>query len=89
MRAFRDQYISASPDAATLVDEYYQLAPGIVQRIKADVHAKAVFQSLLVSLREAFTRIEAGRSQDALALSVAVFNDLKKRYGPEAVAQLL
>ena len=45
-RAFRDGYLRRQPDGEAMVQEYYETAPAIVQKINAREDAKAIYQGI-------------------------------------------
>jgi hypothetical protein len=81
MRSFRDKYIRSLPDGSKLIEEYYQIAPLIVERIKSEGSADIVFNNLLKTLRNIVELIRAGRNSEALFLCKQEFEKLRNKYG--------
>jgi hypothetical protein len=81
MRRFRDEYILHLPEAATLIEDYYRTAPGIVEQIKSQDNSDKIFKGLLVSLRKVVSLIEVSHNAEALELCKREFNYLKRNMG--------
>ncbi len=81
MRKFRDEYICSLPDGGSLVEEYYQAAPLVVQRIKSGGDADATLESLLKTLRNVVELIQSGHNSEALLVCKKEFQMLKRKYG--------
>ncbi|MBI2928070.1 MAG: hypothetical protein HYY24_20545 [Verrucomicrobia bacterium] len=86
MRRFRDEYIRGLPDGATLLEDYYRVAPRIVQRIKSQADPDEAFGHLLVALRQAVALVEAGHKPEALDVCTREFTKLKEKYLCDAAA---
>lgn len=66
LRAFRDGYMKALPEGAAEIREYYRVAPRIVETIKAQPGALAVFDTIYRELVEPCVHlIEAGSKEEA------------------------
>jgi hypothetical protein len=50
LRAFRDSYIMSLPGGPELVQQYYEIAPGIVERIHESEESEQIFASLYAEL---------------------------------------
>lgn len=46
MRAFRDEWLRKQPDGAALVEDYYQTAPVIVEKIDEQPDRKSIYSSI-------------------------------------------
>lgn len=67
LREFRDSYIMNLPGGPELVHEYYDVAPGIVDRIREDKDAKRILDSLYEGLvTRSVTLIRNGEYKRAL-----------------------
>lgn len=81
LRAFRDGYLRDLPQGTGLIREYYAAAPGIVQRLKAEVNYPTLIEDLYDCLVLRSVRfIEAGENAAALENYMGVFAELKTRY---------
>ena len=80
MRKFRDEYIRFLPDGDTLIRDYYQIAPLIVEHIKSESDASTTFKNLLKIIRSVVTLVEKDCNSEALALCKKEFQRLKKKY---------
>ena len=80
-RAFRDGYLMSCPDGPALVEEYYNIAPGIVTCIDhcGDRHARytAIRDQYL---DPCFADLKAGRLEACKARYIAMVRDLERQY---------
>ncbi len=69
MRKCRDEWLAKQPEGQALIDEYYRVAPGIVERIKAssdaDVQLERLYEEYILPCTEA---AEAGEMEKAYEL---------------------
>ena len=68
LRNFRDGYMAKTEEGKALIEEYYAIAPAIVQKIessnKADEYYKDVYQTVLRCVQA----IQKGENENAVAL---------------------
>ena len=50
LRKFRDEYLSTCDGGKEEIEEYYRIAPGIVEKIKSQDHAISVFDRIYTDL---------------------------------------
>ena len=80
-RQFRDGWLTREADGKALIDEYYRIAPKIVERIDRLTDAKAVYHAVWEEyLRPCLTMIESGRMAECKALYVKMVRDLQKKH---------
>lgn len=76
LRWFRDNIMRARPDWSADVDEYYRVAPAIVERLNGD---KATYERLMDEhIRPAVKAIKAGKYEQAYRVYRAMVDDLQK-----------
>lgn len=80
-RTFRDGYLSSCPDGKTLIDEYYDIAPAIVNAIDYCDRAEEVYSRLReVYLSRCYRDLLAGNNEDCKACYSEMVQELKQRY---------
>ena len=80
-RNFRDNWLVNQPDGASLVQEYYRIAPGIVERINALADAKNIYMSIWQEyLKPCLTCIEDGNMQKCKEIYVDMVRNLQKKF---------
>jgi hypothetical protein len=81
LRDFRDGYLRSLPEGEELIEEYYRIAPTIVERIKRSDFAPDVFARLYDDLvRTCVDLIRAGNNREALEVYCAWVRFLKLKY---------
>jgi len=80
LRGFRDGYIAGLPQGSAVLQEYYDVAPALVDRIEQSADRNTTLSQVFVSVTKAVTLIEGGRYQEAFVLYQVMFADLKQRY---------
>ncbi|MGM9579734.1 MAG: CFI-box-CTERM domain-containing protein [Anaerovibrio sp.] len=80
-RNFRDNWLINQPDGASLVQEYYRIAPGIVERINALADAKNIYMSIWQEyLKPCLSCIENGNMQKCKEIYVDMVRNLQKKF---------
>lgn len=80
-RAFRDGYLTACPDGPALVEEYYDLAPGIVTCINVCGDRTARYRAIRETyLDPCYADLLAGRMEDCKQRYTKMVRDLQKQY---------
>jgi len=80
-REFRDDYLLAQPDGKALVEEYYHVAPAVVQRIDARPDRREVYQGIWQEyLSPCLQAIETGRPEDCEKTYVDMVHSLCRKY---------
>ena len=80
LRAFRDCYVRVLPDGPALIEEYYRVAPVIVDRMSSGPDAGILFASLYGSIDRCLSLIREGQSEAALRRYVTMVKTLKEAY---------
>ena len=80
-RGFRDGYLRACPDGPALIDEYYNIAPGIVLRIELSPDREARYANIRETyLEPCFADIQAGRLRQCKDRYVDMVRNLEQEY---------
>lgn len=80
-RAFRDGYLAAQPDGPALIQEYYNIAPGIVTCINTCSDRHASYARLREEyLAPCYEDLLAGRNESCKARYVRMVRDLEREY---------
>ncbi len=67
LRAFRDNHLKKTAEGSALVEEYYKVAPKIVEKIEASGKQKEYYEYIYGVVTECVACIENGDSDGALA----------------------
>ena len=80
-RAFRDGYLRTCPDGAALIDEYYNIAPGIVACIDVCGDRDARYDAIRADyLDPCYRDLQAGKLEDCKNRYVRMVRALEKEY---------
>ena len=80
-RDFRDGYLMETEARRELIEEYYEIAPGIVMLINMQDHAKDIYESIYKEyLAPCLKLIEKGKKEACLEHYVSMMCGLKKKY---------
>lgn len=81
LRSFRDSWLYVQPGGKELIEEYYRIAPGIVDAIDSQPNSPAIYQSILDDyLTPCLRYIESGQFDKCKDTYVTMVNTLKKQY---------
>lgn len=81
LRAYRDKMKSENPLIAALIEEYYRVAPELVQKISSEVDAENIFSKLWQnSIAETYNLIQEGKNHAATALYIDMVQGLCNKY---------
>ncbi|MDR1959378.1 MAG: hypothetical protein LBQ54_10130 [Planctomycetaceae bacterium] len=80
MRQFRDRYLLSLPDGQAMYDEYYRVAPAIVEAIEHCAERSPILKDIFVKVRQCVQCFEAGNNEKALDVYVTMFNSLKDKF---------
>ena len=67
LREFRDNYLKKTEEGQTLVNQYYEVAPKIVEKIEASGKQKEYYEYIYGVVNECVTCIEKGDKDGALS----------------------
>lgn len=82
-RRFRDGYLAMEDGGKALIDEYYRIAPTIVERIDAMADAKAIYHTIRDTyLVKCLRLIERGEYGACKMLYMKMVQELAERYLP-------
>jgi len=81
LREFRDGYVRSLPAGDEVIEEYYDIAPRIIEKIKASLDSSQVFEFLYESLvQKSIKLIESGRKKEAFENYKSIVRELKQTY---------
>jgi hypothetical protein len=80
LRQFRDDYMSAVENGSEMIDEYYAIAPEIVNRISALPNGEQIFVNLYDKVAKSVHLVKAGQNEEALQNYISIVRELKKQY---------
>lgn len=82
VRHFRDTYMQATADRRALVDEYYRIAPAIVDAIDSQKSAASEYRRIRAEyLDPAVACIRRNEAERAQSIYVSMVIDLASQYG--------
>lgn len=80
-RNFRDNWLSKQTDGKQLIEEYYAIAPKIVEKINNLVNAKEIYQSIWDNyLKDCLYYLEQKNTKSCKEIYMDMVNNLKKMY---------
>lgn len=81
LRNFRDQYLMKTEDGCRIVDEYYNIAPGLVMIINMQKDANDIYQHIFEEyLTPCITYIEEEKNEECRDLYMQMVRLLQKKY---------
>lgn len=81
LRKFRDEWLAEQPGGKEMIQEYYRIAPEIVQSIEAKEDRKQVFQSIYEEMVcPCVKAIQEGKFQEACDLYEKITRELEAKY---------
>ena len=81
LRTFRDSYLAALPNGKTEIEQYYQMAPGIVAAIDRQADSRKIWDQIYTELILPCARmIHAQENQPAYRLYKAYSMALQEKY---------
>ena len=83
MRNFRDSYLLSLSNGQAMYDEYYRLAPAIVEAIERSVERTSILTDILTRVRQCVHFADKGNNEMALVVYTSMFNELKNKFVPQ------
>ena len=80
LRKFRDDYVAQTTDGRSMIEEYYETAPEIVDAINATGNGNEIFKGLYAEINEIVSLIENGKSEEAVLAYRILTQSLKNKY---------
>lgn len=80
LRNFRDNYLKCTDSGASLVNEYYRIAPDIVNRINFSDSKKEAYEYIYSVVRKCVSLIESGENEAALNEYKEMVLSLKSKF---------
>ena len=66
LRAFRDNYLLKNERGCELVEEYYRIAPDIVDKINSSTNKDTIYEMIYINIHTIITMIEKREYNDAI-----------------------
>ena len=80
-RNFRDNWLVKQSDGKSLIDEYYEIAPKIVNKINQLTNANEIYNSIWINyLKPCLKFIENDDNQNCKALYIDMVKNLKEKF---------
>ena len=81
LRDFRDSFVKKLPEGNQIVNEYYEIAPRIIEKINSLKNSSRVYEDLYEKLvRRSVELIELGRKKEAFENYKSLVQELKASY---------
>lgn len=80
LRKFRDNYMRNLPEGESLIQKYYEVAPGIVAAINRSPKRRDIYEELYLILRACVEAIKAGNHSLALRTYKEMVIELHQKY---------
>lgn len=81
LRDYRDHYLSSTEEGERIVEEYYNVAPTIVNRINRQEDAARIYDDIYSSyLRRCIELIQADEMEECREVYASMVEDLEKKY---------
>jgi len=77
LRAFRDGYLMQSEEGKQLVEEYYRIAPAIVEEIDKRTDKDAIYERIYSAIRNIMAVVEQGEKDEAVRLYRSMVIDVQ------------
>ena len=77
LRKFRDEYMKKTPEGAKLVEQYYEVAPKIVEAINASDKKESYYEYILGVVNECLALIKEGKEAQTQEKYVEMVSRLK------------
>lgn len=81
LRDYRDGYLAADQRGKALIEEYYNVAPTIVNRINREENSREIYEQIYQQyLRKCVHMIEVGKLGECGQIYAAMVEELEKKY---------
>lgn len=81
LRQFRDEYMLKLPNGRAMIEEYYRIAPLIIEEIQNSSDPHQIYNSIFDVIRCCVKLIKSGENQEALDEYKSMVLGLKQRFG--------
>ena len=85
LRYLRDVYLTKSDEGKRMIQEYYEIAPRIIERIKREENSDEVFSGIFNEIRKTVSLIKIGDLESATAQYKGMVLRLKQNFDKEKV----
>lgn len=83
-RSYRDYWLAHQQNGPEIINEYYKIAPKIVESINSHVESTKIYAKLWEErLQPAYNQIIEGNNSEAKVALIKIVNDLKAKYLPQ------
>ncbi|HDL59990.1 MAG TPA: hypothetical protein ENH14_00880 [candidate division WOR-3 bacterium] len=80
MRYLRDEYLAKSDEGKRMTQEYYEIAPTIVEKIGREENSKEIFGDIFSDIRGIVSLVKTGNLESATGNYEKMVLGLKQRY---------
>ena len=87
MRYLRDEYLAKSEEGKRMIQEYYEIAPSIVEKIRREENSNEVFSGIFSDIRKIVSLVKTGDLESATAHYKEMVLGLKQKYYPSREAK--
>ena len=68
MREFRNTYLNETETGKALIKEYYEIAPGIVEKINKQPDANSIYEHIYEDVLSCIKKIKNNQYEDAVSI---------------------
>ena len=80
LRAFRDSYMKQSESGKKLVEEYYRIAPLIVEKINISEDKNKIYEDIYQTILKCIVAIDGGNNSKAQEMYIQMVNKYRERF---------
>ena len=80
MRHFRDGYLAKSDEGKKMIQEYYEIAPSIVEKIRKEENGKEIFSDIFDDIRQTVSLIKIGDLENAATHYKEMVSIVKQKF---------
>lgn len=81
LRNYRDSYLASDRKGESLIEEYYNVAPTIVNRINKEKNSSEIYEEIYQQyLRQCIHQIEEGNMEECGEIYARMVEELEKKY---------
>ena len=79
LRNFRDNVLKKTAEGNAMVDEYYRIAPGLVNKIEASMQKDGIYENIYKQIRECIEAIDGNKNDLAIRIYKSMVEDVTAR----------
>lgn len=80
LRKYRDSFLKSTPEGKKLVDEYYEIAPKLVEKINQSENKDKVYDFIYSEIVQCVSMVEQGKNDEVCEKYKALVFSLKDQY---------